>query len=173
MRRVIVVGPPGSGKTTVARRLAKTLEVPYVELDALFWKPGWQPAPAAEFRAAVADAIAGDEWVVDGNYYSVTSPVSWPRAELIVWLDLPRRSTIGPVLWRTARQMIRRRELWPGSRQTPARAFALARFAWREHAKYRARYEPLRAADDTRRWVQLTSRAAVAEWFESLVDADA
>jgi len=45
MQRINVVGTSGSGKTTVARRAAEALGVPFVELDALHWEPGWQEAP--------------------------------------------------------------------------------------------------------------------------------
>lgn len=102
-RRIAVVGPSGSGKTTLAARLAITLDVPHVELDALYWEPDRTPAPADRFRARTEAALAGAGWTVDGNYGTVRDLV-WSRAETIVWLDLPLRT----VLWRLARRTWRR-----------------------------------------------------------------
>lgn len=67
MRRVSVAGTSGSGKTTVARRLAERFGVPHVELDAHYHGPGWQPADPDALLAAVAEAAAGDGWVIDGK----------------------------------------------------------------------------------------------------------
>lgn len=56
-RRIVVVGTSGSGKTTMARRLAERLGYPHVELDALYWEPHWTPAPVEVFRERVRQAI--------------------------------------------------------------------------------------------------------------------
>jgi adenylate kinase family enzyme len=70
-----VIGPTGSGKTTFARALAEKLGVAHIELDALFWNPGWVESSADELRARVEPLLAADGWVVDGNY----SGRSWGR----------------------------------------------------------------------------------------------
>jgi adenylate kinase family enzyme len=93
VRRVSVVGNSGSGKSTVAAALAAALGVPHLELDGVFHQPGWEPLPADSFRAVVAAAVAGDGWVLDGNYSAVRDLV-WARADTVVWLDLPRRTVM-------------------------------------------------------------------------------
>src|SRR6201996_2435689 len=77
VRRVSVVGCSGSGKSTVGRRLARDLGVPYVELDSIFHQPGWVPLPRDEFRRRVAELTAADGWVIDGNYSSSVQPLVW------------------------------------------------------------------------------------------------
>ena len=85
-RRVAVVGVTGSGKTALAQAIAQALGLAYVELDALNWGPGWQPAPRDVFRQRAEAALAGGAWVVDGNY-SVLRDLVWGQAEALVWLD--------------------------------------------------------------------------------------
>src|SRR5439155_11910191 len=87
--RLVVVGTSGSGKTTIAARLAALLAVPHVELDAFQHGPNWEQATEAQLRARAAAATTGDGWVVDGNYSAVRDVV-WPRATTIVWLDYDR-----------------------------------------------------------------------------------
>ena len=57
--RIYVVGTTGSGKTTLAREIARRLRMPQIELDALHWESGWTPAPPGRFPARVADAVKG------------------------------------------------------------------------------------------------------------------
>ena len=68
MRRVLVIGCPGAGKSTLTRALAETLGLPAVYLDRLWWKSGWINRTRAEFDARLDAALAGDAWVMDGNY---------------------------------------------------------------------------------------------------------
>jgi len=109
--RIAVVGSSGSGKTTVASKLAERLALPLVELDALYWKPGWVGAEDEEFLAAVRSETAGEAWVVAGNY-SRTWPVYWPRVETVVWLDLPLRVCLGRLVRRSWRRSRERELLW-------------------------------------------------------------
>lgn len=172
VRRVSVVGNSGSGKSTLARELASLLGVPHVELDGVFHQPGWVPLPEDEFRRAVEAAVAGDGWVTDGNY-SAVRPLVWARADTVVWLDLPRRTVMRQVVWRTARRALTREELWNGNRE-PLRNFltwvpedSVISWAWHNHAKYRDRYAA--AADDPANahltFVRLTSRRDITRFL--------
>ncbi len=116
MRKVVVVGTTGSGKTTVARELAARLGVPHLELDAQYWGPNWSEPPKEEFRARVAEALVGDAWVVDGNYSKVRDIV-WGRADTLVWLDYPLMVILRQLIVRTVRRTVSGEQLWSGNRE--------------------------------------------------------
>jgi adenylate kinase family enzyme len=116
VERVAVVGASGSGKTTVGRALAGALGCEHVELDAIHHQPDWTSLPRDEFRARVESIAAGPSWVVDGNYRAVRDLV-WARADTLVWLDLPRTTTVRRVARRTLRRAVTRQELWHGNRE--------------------------------------------------------
>jgi adenylate kinase family enzyme len=99
MQRVVVVGTSCSGKTTLARQLSQMLGVPHIELDAVHWLPNWQPRPTDEFRRLVAEAVARESWVMDGNYSSTARDIVWDRATTLIWLNYPFRV----VFWRALR----------------------------------------------------------------------
>lgn len=115
-RRIAVIGTTGSGKTTLARQLAERLGYPHVELDALHWEPNWTEAPLDLFRARTAHALAGDTWVVDGNYSKVRDIV-WSRADTVVWLDYSLPVIMWRLVQRTFRRIFTREELWSGNRE--------------------------------------------------------
>jgi adenylate kinase family enzyme len=145
VRRVSVVGNSGSGKSTLARTLAARLGVPYIELDAIYHQPGWQPLPLAEFRNRVEEVTAASGWVVDGSYSAVRDLV-WRRADTVIWLDLPRRTVMRQIVWRTLRRVTLRMELWNGNRERWRNLFArdpeesVIAWAWHRHAVYQARF---------------------------------
>ena len=116
--RIAVVGTSGSGKTTVARELARRHGVTHVELDALFHGPNWAETPAEEFRRRVAAATDGDGWVVDGNYESKLGDLVLGRADTVVWLDLPLRVALARVTRRTVGRIRTGEELWSGNRES-------------------------------------------------------
>jgi adenylate kinase family enzyme len=89
MRRVLVVGCPGAGKSTFARRLGTELGLPVIHLDFHYWLTGWQLPDAAAWREQVAALVTPPEWVMDGNYAN-TFDIRMPRADSMVWLDYPR-----------------------------------------------------------------------------------
>lgn len=89
-KRIIVIGSSNAGKSTLASRLATMMVVPFIELDALHWEPGWVEADDDVFRDRIRIRLATepDSWVVEGNYIQQQQHVSWPLADTIVWLDL-------------------------------------------------------------------------------------
>ena len=145
MRRVSMVGNAGSGKTTLGRALAARLGVSFVELDSVFHQRGWSPLPVEEFRHRVEAVVAGDGWVVDGNYSAVRDLV-WARADTVVWIDLPRRTVMRQVIVRTLRRTLTRVELWNGNREPLSGLFRLdpersiVRWAWVKHDRYAERF---------------------------------
>jgi len=85
-QRVAVIGTTGSGKTTLARHIAKRRGIPHIELDALHWEANWTETPLTVFRARVSEAVAPPAWITDGNYSKVRDIV-WGRADTIIWLS--------------------------------------------------------------------------------------
>ena len=122
MRRVVIGGSTSSGKTTFSRVLAERMGVPLVELDALHWGPGWSEMPLPAFRERVSTALAGDAWVVDGNYSAVRD-LTWGRADTLVWLDYPLRVILWRLFTRTNRRIRSREDLWNGNRERFATAY--------------------------------------------------
>ncbi len=123
-RRILVWGATGSGKTTLTRRLADLLGLGVIEIDSLFWKPGWEEASPQEFRQKVLEAIARypQGWVSDGNYFRVRD-LLLPRADAIVWLKLPWRVSFWRLLRRTITRAWRADELWNSNRESWRTAF--------------------------------------------------
>ena len=87
--RILVIGSPGAGKTTLARALSEKLDLPLVHLDMLHWREGWTEAPREEFDALLGEALARPRWIIDGNY-SRTLPLRLSRCDTVVCLDYPR-----------------------------------------------------------------------------------
>jgi adenylate kinase family enzyme len=98
--RIVIVGSSCAGKSTLGERLAAARGAPLVDLDALYWRPNWQPTPDEEFASRIIEATGGDRWVVAGNYSKHTMKTVWPRAETVIWLDFP----LPLVLWRIVRR---------------------------------------------------------------------
>jgi hypothetical protein len=102
-QRILILGRTGSGKTTLARELAAATGLPHVELDALYFEPGFTTVPLPVLRERTAIAVAQTRWVTDGNKAAVRDLV-WPRADTVVWLDYP----LAVSLWRLAKRARRR-----------------------------------------------------------------
>ena len=102
MRRVAVVGCGGSGKSWLSRELGRLLDLPVIHLDAHYWRPGWVEPPHAEWEAVQSRLVAGDAWVMDGNYHS-TLHLRTARADTVLFLDRSRWACLWGVLSRWAR----------------------------------------------------------------------
>lgn len=145
-RRLLVAGPSGSGKTTAARRLATAFNLTHTEIDALFHGPDWTPRTA--FLADVQALVAGEDWVTEWQYPQAR-PLLAARTDLVIWLDLPRRTVMRQVIGRTLRRRLHRERLWNGNVEPPlATIFTdpehIVRWAWTTHGLLPGRIAALR-----------------------------
>lgn len=99
MHRVLIIGPCGSGKSTLARELAPRMGLPLVHMDQLGWQPGWVETEKAELNARLAEAVAQDAWLIEGNYGSTLAP-RLERADTVIYLDFPIRLCLSRLIRR-------------------------------------------------------------------------
>ena len=109
--RIVIIGTTGSGKSTLAEQLATTLELDFIELDALHWLPGWNHRSSDAFRALVDEASRAPSWAMAGNY-SIARDISWPRAEAVIWLDYRLWTVFWRLTFRTFRRWWAHELLW-------------------------------------------------------------
>jgi adenylate kinase family enzyme len=103
MQRVLVMGSSGSGKSTFARRLSEITGLPFVSLDALYWKPGWVASDNTEFEQRVAEVARRPQWVMDGNFTgSGAGELRRQVSDTLIWFDLPRSSCMFGIMKRIA-----------------------------------------------------------------------
>jgi adenylate kinase family enzyme len=67
MKRVVILGRGGAGKSTLARRLGEIAGLPVIELDKIFWQPGLTVTPREKWIAVQEEIVAADAWIIDGD----------------------------------------------------------------------------------------------------------
>ncbi len=149
MKRISVIGTSGSGKTTIAGKIAGILRVPHIELDALHWSPGWKAAPEDLFRSRVREAICAERWVVDGNYSRVARALVWARVDTVVWLDFSFPVIFNRILRRTIRRIITGEKCCNGNRELLGQALSrdsIILWAMQSYKRHRREYPHLLAS---------------------------
>lgn len=112
--RINVIGTSGSGKSTFARELASVLDLPFFEMDRMYWKENWRAAADDELFQEVRDVTSRQRWIIDGNY-TRTIPEKWKHVQLVIWIDLSFVRTVFRVTKRAIHRSFTRQELWPGT----------------------------------------------------------
>ena len=102
MKRVAIVGPGGAGKSTFARALGDRTGLPVIHLDHHFWQPGWVETERDAWRRTQAVLLAGDRWIVDGNYGG-TLDERFSRADTVIIVTRPRMACVASAMWRTTK----------------------------------------------------------------------
>ncbi len=165
MKKILIIGPGGAGKSTLARRLGQLLNIPVIHLDAEYWRPGWIETPKAPWKEKVGELLAADSWILDGNYTG-TLDFRVTACDTIIFLDLPRMVC----LWRLIKRRLfyrntTRPDMAPGCPERLTFEFVL--WVW----KYRGQTRPkvlklLSQVTGTKSVLRLRTRREI----ESLLD---
>lgn len=100
MRKVLVIGSGGAGKSTLAHQLGGLLGLEVLHLDKFYWQPGWIETPKSEWLKTIEELLRRDAWIMDGNY-SGTLDIRVEACDTIIFLDMPRTLCLRRVLKRT------------------------------------------------------------------------
>lgn len=101
MKHILVIGSGGAGKSCFAAQLAARTGLPLIHLDAYYWRSGWEALPDTEWIAKVDELLAGEQWIMDGNFGG-TLERRLSACDTVVFLDLP----MWLCLWRVVRRRI-------------------------------------------------------------------
>ncbi len=172
MVRIQIIGGSGSGKTTLGQALAARLGLPFVDLDDLYWEPGWREVGHDELKRRVAPIAAQSSWLVVGNYGATAELLLWSRLTTLVVLDLPYPTLMWRILHRSLRRALRREPCCNGNFESLRRLLrhdAPLRYLTRTWRQRRTRYVTLagEAALNHAQVVHLTRQADVDAWLAS------
>lgn len=144
MQRVLVVGIPGGGKTTLAMKLAEKTGLPLIELDQVFWRPGWKVTPRDEWRMKLTQMVAEPRWIIAGHYGN-SLDIRLPRADTVIICDRNRVTALRRAAMRMLVSYGRQRE---GMAEGCPERFELDffRYIWRFNDRERPRL--IRALSD-------------------------
>lgn len=167
MDRVLVIGPCGAGKSTLSAALGQRLGLPVHHMDQLNWRSGWVESSKDELRTRLDAIVAGDRWLIDGNYGGTMEP-RLARADTVVYLDYPIRLC----LWRLLRRIwTYRGRTRPDMTEGCPERFDLAFFfyvlTWNRGPRVRTE-EKLK--DHKGKIVRLKSPRALQAWLDALPD---
>lgn len=143
MKKIVIVGTSGSGKTTFAKKLSNKLGQKNIDLDDLFWLPNWVERSPEDFREKVFEVLSNDSWIIAGNYNSVRNHI-WDKADTIIWLNYSFPVVFGRALKRTLVQTLTKEEICNGNKASLGRNFFsknsillwVLRTYWKRKRKY-------------------------------------
>jgi adenylate kinase family enzyme len=165
--RVLIYGVTGSGKTTLAAKVATATGLPWHSVDDLTWEPGWIGVPAGEQRRRIQAICASERWILDTAYGSwLDLPLA--RVQLIVALDYPRWRSLARLIRRTVRRAIDHRQICNGNTESFRQAFSrdsIVVWHFRSFARKRQRIRSWAADPSGPQVIRLTSPRATRHWL--------
>ena len=156
MKKIVIIGTCGSGKTTLGSQLAKKLNIPFTDLDELYWLPNWTIRPPEECGALIEEAVAPSEWIICGNQ-SKYRHLIWPKADTIIWLDLPLHILFWRLLKRGIQQMASGQTICNGNKQNTYRLLWILQWVFRRYWLNKKRYAALMKSATHVEWFHLHS----------------
>lgn len=162
MERILVIGSPGSGKSTFSRALAQRKQLPLVYLDRLFWNADRTTVDKVQFDQRLGEAmVRTQEWILDGNY-GRTLEMRLERCTQVFFLDLPVEVCLESV--RARRGTVRPDMLWVETEEDPEFMEYIQTFPQQQRPKILE----LREKYGEKLWVVLRSRGQMDAYLRGL-----
>jgi len=167
MKRVLIIGPGGSGKSTLSRLLGEKLRLEVLHLDRFYWRRGWVKPPTSEWLETVRTLIARESWIIDGNY-SGTLVERIAACDTIIFLDMPTLVCT----WRiTKRRLFYRKATRPDVAEGCEEKLDFEFITWVLNYSRRSRPKVVKLIEENRsskNIVWLKSQQAVDEFVKSI-----
>jgi adenylate kinase family enzyme len=167
MERILIIGCPGAGKTTLARKLGEKLNLPVVHLDSIFWSPGnWVHLEQADFDKALQAEQEKPKWIIEGNY-NRTLPMRLAYCDAVIWLDFSRSACMAGWFKRMIANWRRvRPDMAPGCLERFEWEFA--KFIWNFRKDHGEEYYRLLNEAENIETVVLKNRRMVRKFLQTL-----
>jgi adenylate kinase family enzyme len=169
-RRILVYGVTGAGKSTLARKIAKKLGLPYVDVDHLSCLPNWTPVPDEEQRERMSLIAQEEEWVMD-TAYGKWLDVVIQQADLVVCLDYPRLTSLARLLRRSLWRLFTQEECCNGNRESLRKLLAqdsIIRWHFLSFDRKAKRIASWCAGPESGRYLRLKHPREAEKWIESI-----
>ena len=165
MQRVLVIGPCGAGKSTLASALNGRLGFPLFHMDQLNWKPGWVESSKDEIRRKLEAITAADRWIIDGTYGG-TLGQRLARADQVIYLDYPISLCVRRLLTRISTYRGRARpDMTEGCPERFDLAFLFYLIRWNSGPRVRLEKHLIGHEDKI---IRFQSPAELKRWIDSL-----
>ncbi len=165
MRRVAVFGNAGGGKSTLARRLAATTQLPLHVIDEMQFRPGGVAVPPDEYLRNHAELLSRDEWIIDGFGGTRAAWERFSAADTLILVDLPLITHY----WRVTRRLIlglfATPKGWPKDSPVWSSSMSSYRVIWSCHTRLTPKYRELIAESASSKRVHHLRSCAEIEAF--------
>ena len=167
MKRVMIIGCGGAGKSTFARKLGEKTGLPIVHLDQIWWEPGnWQHLEQAEFDARLMAELQKPRWILDGNF-NRTMELRLGYCDTVIYLDYPRlvclKNWIGRVIKNWGRH---RPDMTEGCNERLD--LEMAKWIWNFNKTNRLRYHEILSRAEGKNVIILKSRRQTRKFLNTL-----
>jgi adenylate kinase family enzyme len=110
IKRIAIIGSPGSGKTTLSENLGRVYKLPVVHLDSIHYLDNWVLRETKERDKMIIEEAKKEEWILDGTFID-TLDQRLDKADLIIFLDFPRYTDIKGIFSRKMPSIKQKREV--------------------------------------------------------------
>jgi len=163
MRKVLVTGNAGSGKSTTAKRIASSLDIPYYGLDKIVWKKGWQRTSSEERNQKIKRLVRHKAWVIDGVDYGIMQV-----ADTVIFLDISRRTCFKRVASRNWKYLFKSRPGLPENCPEILIIPTLVKIIWRFPANVRPKIMDEKSKRSSSNFVHIRNKVDLENYLQSV-----
>ena len=172
MKRIIVAGVSGSGKTYTAKAISESLSIAHFDLDNYYWESGWKEKNRQKFNEIVSNLTSNDAWVISGNFSNIEMPI-FERCDHIIWLDYSIFRCLAQSFTRSVRRIIKKEPCCNGNFETFKQLFfsknSIILWVLSSYNKRRTFYNQLFSSNNkTKNLIKFSSINETNAWLKKL-----